>query len=251
MEDKMKVNEMKRVFYIAAIVFIFGNSIALAEDEGPTVSADVGAFNKYIWRGYELNNDSIVIQPSVTLGYRGFSANAWANIDTGSDVDNAWNENDFTLSYDTAIGNVSLGGGYIYYNIVDADDTQEIYVSAGYDTLLAPTFTIYRDIDGFPGYYINFGLSRSINVTEEISLDLSGGLGYYISCNDEYMEADTDNRYKGLQDGLLTAGLTIPINEHLTISPNLSYSFALSDKAEDSLGVSSNIFGGVVLSFAF
>ena len=34
-----------------------------AEDEAkPSASADVGVFSQYIWRGYELSKDSIVIQ---------------------------------------------------------------------------------------------------------------------------------------------------------------------------------------------
>lgn len=248
----MKRGTVNKIFFISLMVFLMSSINALAEDEGPTLSADLGAFSKYIWRGFELNNDSIVIQPSATLGYKGFSLNGWANIDTDSDADNSWTETDFTLSYDIGIGPVSLGGGYIYYSLTDAADTQELYLSAGYDILLAPTLTIYRDIDAFPGYYINFGLSHSIGITEEISLDLSGGFGYYISYDDSVVEAGTDKRYNGPQDGLLSAGLTIPINEYLTVSPGVSYSFALSDKAEDSLGISeSNIYWGFILSFAF
>ena len=222
-----------------------------AEEEGVTASADIGVYSKYIWRGYKLNNDSIVIQPSATLSYKGFGVNGWANIDKNSDAERAWNEIDLTLSYDTGVGPVSLGGGYVYYNMKGADDTQELYVSAGYDTFLSPALTVYKDIDLLPGYYLNLGLSHSINVTENMSLDLSGGIGYYISCNDDMVEAGTNERYKGLQDGLISAGLTMPVNDYLTISPSVSYSFALSDKAEDFLGTSSNFYGGVVFSFAF
>ena len=242
---------MNKIFLITALVLVFGTLNAWAEEEGPTASTDVGVFTKYIWRGYKLNNDSIVIQPSLTLGYKGISLNGWANIDTDSNAKNAWNENDMTLSYGTNIGPVSLGGGYIYYNLKGADDTQEVYVTVGYDKFLSPTLTIYRDIDSLPGYYFNFGLSHSINVTEEISLDLSGGLGYYISCNESIVEIGTNKKYNGPQDGLLSAKLTIPFNKHITVSPSISYSFALSDKAEDMLGISDNMFGGVVFSFAF
>lgn len=245
----------KKIAYIAltGLVLVFSAGIfdARAEDKGLETSADVGVFTKYIWRGYELSNDSVVVQPSATLGYKGFALNAWANIDTDSDAEREWNETDLTLSYDTSLGPVSLGGGYIYYNMKGADDTQEIYVSAGYETFLSPTFTIYRDIDLLPGYYMNLGLSHSLNLTENISLDLSGGFGYYISSNDSMVEYGTDKRYRGLQDGLVSAGLTIPVNEFLTAAPALSYSFPLSDKAEKFIGTSGNLFVGVVLSFSF
>jgi len=42
------------------------------EEERPNLSADVVFLSKYIWRGYELSRNSLVIQPSVTAGYKGF-----------------------------------------------------------------------------------------------------------------------------------------------------------------------------------
>jgi hypothetical protein len=54
---------------------------APAEDK-PTGSLAVSALSKYVWRGYENTKDSIVVQPSMTVGYKGFSANVWGNLDT-------------------------------------------------------------------------------------------------------------------------------------------------------------------------
>ena len=45
-----------------------------AGDAKVTGSASVGIFNKYIFRGYELSSHSFVIQPSVSVSYKGFSA---------------------------------------------------------------------------------------------------------------------------------------------------------------------------------
>jgi hypothetical protein len=250
----MKDGLFNKLILISMLVFLSATFNAWAEEEGPAVSADAGVFSKYIWRGYELNHDSIVIQPSITISDKGFGVNGWANIDTDPEGDNAWNETDLTLSYETGIGPVTLGGGYIYYNVKAADDTQELYIKAGYDTFLSPALTVYRDIDLTPGYYFNLGLSHSINVTEDISLDLSGGIGYYISCDKNIIEAGTNKKYNGFQDGLLSAGLTIPLNKQMTLSPSVSYSFALSDKAKALLGMldkSSNTFGGIVFSYVF
>ena len=225
-----------------------------AEEEGNggfTASADIGAFSKYIWRGYELNHDGIVIQPSFTFGYKGFSINEWANIDTSPNAGKSWNETDTTISYETGAGPVTMDGGYIYYNLRDSDDTKEIYLSAGYDTFLSPKVTVYKDIDASPGYYFNLGLSHSIKILQDISLDLSGGLGYYISRDKNIVEAGTNKKYHGLQDGLVSVGSTIPFNTHITISPGISYSFPLSNKAKALLGNSGNVFGGVVLTYSF
>jgi len=55
-----------------------GTTVAVAdqeEEERPTLTADVAFMSQYIWRGYELSKDSLVIQPSVTAAYKGFSLN--------------------------------------------------------------------------------------------------------------------------------------------------------------------------------
>lgn len=248
----MKHRILNKLIFITVLILLSTAVNAWAEDEGGglTVSADAGIFSKYIWRGYDLS-DNIVVQPSLTLDYKGFSLNAWANVDTNPDADRKWNETDWTLSYETAAGPLSLGAGYIYYDLRGAEDTKEIYIKAGYDTLLFPTLTIYKDIDLTPGYYFNLGLSHSVKVTEDISMDFSGGLGYYISHNDNIIEAATQKRYKGFQDGLISAAMSIPINKSLTVSPGISYSFALSRKARELLGASSNTFGGITLTYSF
>ncbi len=38
--------------------------------------------NRYIFRGAELSTKSLVLQPSVTVNYKGFSINYWGNLDT-------------------------------------------------------------------------------------------------------------------------------------------------------------------------
>src|SRR5512137_2166338 len=53
-----------------------------AEQEKPTADFTVSALSAYIWRGQQQTKDSMVIQPSMTLGYKGFTANHWGNLDT-------------------------------------------------------------------------------------------------------------------------------------------------------------------------
>jgi hypothetical protein len=242
----MKHGISKITLFISILIITLSPFSAWAEDEAPTASGDISILSKYVWRGYELSDDSIVIQPSATVGYKGFSFNLWGNLDTDYvATDNSdFNETDLTLAYDTAVGPVGLGFGYIYYGL-EGDDTQELYVSAGYDTLLAPSLTVYKDIDQFPGIYVNFGLSHSIELSNGISLDLSGSLGYY----------DDDTGYSCMHDGLVSAGLTIPIYSYMTLSPSLSYSFSLSDEADGALanndGDTDFMYGGVTLSIAF
>lgn len=228
-------------------------STAMAEEEMPSADASVSFYSKYVWRGWELSDESIVIQPSLSVSYKGFGVNLWANMDTELyGTTNKWNETDLTLSYDGAVDKFGYGFGYIYYALDSANDTQEIYGTLSYDTLLAPSLTIYYDIDDFSGdMYLNLGIGHSFALSEAVSLDLGFSAGYAIPD-----DGDSD-----FQDGLLSAAVSIPVGKYVTISPELYYSFPLSDEAEDAFeafsdsmggsGDSSYFYGGVSVSFAF
>ncbi|NOY67981.1 MAG: hypothetical protein GXP53_00600 [Deltaproteobacteria bacterium] len=261
----MKRSMVKSIFLMVLAVFVFTAPICMAAEETePTASADISVLNKYIWRGYELSDSSIVIQPSVTVSYRNFSFNFWGNLDTDTDsgaaTTNRFNETDMTLSYDTSLSGVNIGFGYIYYalNSPGSFDSQEVYLSAGLDTLLSPTLTVYREIADSPATYINFGVSHAFKLPHEISLELAGSAGYYISNTNNLTEVnDPTEKYKAFHDGLVSATLTVPVDKYITISPMIAWSFLLSEKADHLLkstsfnNKSSFIFGGVTCSIAF
>ena len=50
---------------------------AAPAEEKPTLDFTTYGLTKYVWRGYENTKNSIVVQPSMTVGYAGFSANIW------------------------------------------------------------------------------------------------------------------------------------------------------------------------------
>ena len=246
----MNFNRTKKVILgitAASLLIAAGIPAAMAE-ETPSADASVSLYSKYVWRGFELSEDSIVIQPSLSVSYMGFGANLWANLDTdlvGSDT-NKWNETDLTLSYDGAHEKLGYGFGWIYYALDSANDTQEIYATLSYDVLLAPSLTLYYDIDDFSGdWYANFSIGHSFAVTESASLDLGLAVGY--SDNDTYNE---------FHDGLISASMSFPVGKYVSITPELYYSFALSDEAETAIesGPSADdsfVYGGVSVSFSF
>ncbi len=240
--------------------FTMFSGMASAEEEKPTANLTVGALSQYIWRGFELSKDSIVIQPSMTVAYKGFSANLWGNLDTDpymDDQDN-WNETDMTLAYAWDIDPVAFSVGYIYYAL-EADDTQEFYVSAGLKSILKPTLTIYRDVDSYEGWYVTLGISHSIPVHNDITLDMGAQVSYLSSDSGDNAITDEDGEsYDDFHDGVLSVGLTIPLCSYATINPKLMYTFALSDDAEYVMrGASMNgddddfFYGGVSVTMTF
>jgi hypothetical protein len=222
----------------------------LAEEEKPEADFTLGAYSQYVWRGFAFSDSSLVLQPSLTVAHKGFGVNLWGNLDTdetGLDTNN-WNETDMTVSYDGAAGMVGYGIGWIYYNIDGIEDTQELYASVSVDTILAPTLTYYADIANLPGSsYATLGISHSISFTESMALDLGAQVGYL----------DDGADYSELHDGLLSASMSFGIGEYASVTPELYYSFALSDDAETAIAAVSydeddnHFYGGISASFAF
>ena len=263
----MKKTLVKIAVLVSFLMLICCSTNVFAQEEKPEASADIGVFSKYVWRGYEFSDESAVIQPSITVTYKSFSFNLWGNLDTDEDLDTRhesnFNETDMTLSYAKSFGLIGLDVGYIYYALDGIDDSKEIYLSMGLDTLLAPTLTVYREIAHMPSWYFSFGISHSIDITDGITLDMAGSVGYYYSDDDDFTEFDsnlnpTNEKYENFHDGLISVGLTIPLDKYFTLSPMIAYSFPLTDDSDDHISGSSAfgndsdfVFCGVTLSMAF
>ena len=221
--------------------------LAMAEEDKPTANLAVSALSKYVWRGFELSQDSLVLQPSATVAYKGFSANFWGNEDTNVYVQSAegagsnnWTETDLTLAYDWTIGPVGLTAGYIYYSLTPFD-SQEVFARTAWRTLLTPTLTVYRDCDHYAGWYVTLGVSHTVPFTEKIGLSFGAQVGY-LAADDASSYAKVNSpteAYTGFHDGLLSASIAIPVNQHITVTPVLNYSFPLTSNARDLIEVNS------------
>jgi hypothetical protein len=253
-------------------------SPAPAEEEKPTGELSVSGLTAYIWRGYENTRNSVVIQPSLTVGYKGFSANIWGNLDTQpysqTNVTNssAWTETDYTLSYTKTIGIVNAGVGYIYYGLGAANagaakpvDSQEVYVTAGLNTLLSPTLTAYKEIDHYHQYYFLLGVSHTVEFNKTVSLKVGASASYLLS---DYADATqynikaTNDKFSNFHDGVVTVSLPINLVKYITVAPTVSYSFPLSGDANNEIKArgkkanpadndSSFVYGGLTFDISF
>ncbi|KPK25614.1 MAG: hypothetical protein AMK69_13845 [Nitrospira bacterium SG8_3] len=265
----MKRNLKKDIAALLVATFAIatcGLMPAHGDETRPSADFSVSALSAYIWRGQELSRDSIVVQPSMTVSYGGFSANLWANLDTEpytssdeEDDSSNWNETDLTLSYGRQFGPVGAELGYIYYALDGLDDSQEFFLSLGLDTLLAPTLTVYKEFDHYPHWYILFGISHAFEMTDTVSLELSGSASYLASDDeDAYPEINTGDEFSDFHDGTIAATLPISVSEYVTVTPTIAYTFALSGDGSDQMEWFSQkgdddgfVYGGVTLSFAF
>jgi len=255
------------------------------KQEEAKVTGEIAAsvLSAYIWRGQELSRHSVVIQPSATVNYRGFTANVWGNLDTDpysvTDGENSSNytETDVTLSYTHKFGIVSAGAGYIYYGLAAATpggqdllDSQEIFVSLGLDTILAPTLTVYKEVDHYHQWYATLGISHTFALHEKVGLKLAAQASY-LKSDDEttYAKYDsnflaTTDKFNNFHDGVVSLSLPVAVTGNLTITPTVSYVFPLSDDAKYEMRArglqgaanpsdrdSYYVYGGVTLSLTF
>ncbi len=248
-----------RILILAIIAFGFSLIPLKAQAVDTSASFGVDYMSQYVWRGTQLSDDSFVLQPSVEGTYGPITVNLWANYDTETQINT---ETDLTVSYSRAIDKVSIDVGYIYYSLAGAgiDDTQEIYISVGYDTFLSPNVTIYTDIEQDTGG--TFAVA-SIGHDLEVADGIVVSLGASASANFENEFAlgtdSTGNAFTALYNGEVSASVpfALPFDENIVVTPMVAYSFALSDDAEDALkaidadGDSSVIYGGIGISVGF
>ena len=275
-------------FLFVLILILTGIFTAMADEDKPTGDLSLSVLSQYIWRGYENTRNSIVIQPSLTVGYKDFSANVWGNVDTHpysqTDTTNSstGTEMDLTLTYNKTFGIVNAGVGYIYYSLgatnagaVKPLDAEEIFVTAGLNTLLTPTLTVYKEVDHYHEYYFLLGVSHSLELSKIVSLKLGASSSYLLS---EYADATlyninssyggyprfngnyqaTDDKFSNFHDGLITASLPISLVKYITVSPTVSYSFPLSNDADNEMrarGRGDNhsyyVYGGLTCDLSF
>ena len=261
------MNTQTKLCAVLMVFFMVLSSVPFAdaeEEEADTPSANlnVSFFSQYVWRGYELSKDSLVIFPSLTVGYKGFDLNVWVDFDThykGTGTHELL-ETDWVLTYSNNWEILSFTFGWIDYD-VDASglvaagrgntpvatglDAQEVFLSLGVDIPLSPTLGVYREIQNGPAWYFKFDLSHSFEFENGWSLDLGAWVGY----NDNET-AD----YRSWHDGTVWAGLNIPLNEYFTVTPAVNYTFPLSKGADTLLQATSfdgkdsqHVYGGIIV----
>ena len=126
---------MKRIILFALSV-AFGICTYAQDKVETTVSADF--VNQYIWRGQDLG--STAVQPTLGIGYKGFSLSAWGSYGLTNSDDTK--EFDLTLSY--AAGGFNIGITDYWFNdgldpenryfMYDAHGTNHVFeANIGYD----------------------------------------------------------------------------------------------------------------------
>ncbi|WP_374575503.1 TorF family putative porin [Phenylobacterium sp.] len=165
----------------AAATFAMGG-VALAQDEGPSVSFNVGVNSDYVFRGVSQTDENPEIYGGADLTSGIFYAGVWAsNVDFGDSTDA---EIDGYFGVTPTAGPVSLDFGAIYYGYVNAPSHSDYgywefkaagSVPAGPASVGAAVY-YSPDFFGGTGEALYYEINGSVPLADKFSL--SAALGH-------------------------------------------------------------------------
>ncbi len=259
---RLAVERMTKIRNLVLTFFVAG-SFALGQDQAqekePTFSYsfETTLVSKFMWRGQRLT-DGWNLQPSGTLGIKGFSVNLWSKLDLqavsegdkyflrgnpdapvgggNNGLRGKFGEVDLTFSYAKELGDVSLEAGTITYilpyNLESCPSTTEIFGAFSLNSVpLAPAARLSIDVDesrerGKTGVYLELGASHSVPLAggRVKSIDFSGTLGI---ANSGFAGYCYEFDEAGFHDVGLSASLPLEIGRGWSSTLFLGYSSLL------------------------
>lgn len=243
---------------IRLIALIFFASFLISDAFSQTLdspqiegSASLAVGSNYVWRGQKLSPGTVT-QPTVGVAYQGFNVNLWSNF---SNDDSETTETDFTASYTFGSGILAFDIGYINYAFDGFKDTQEFYGGVTVDAFLSPSATFYYDFDEGEGAYLTAGLGHSLALSETVGLDI--GLSASANFGNAIMGVAADgDTFSGLYAGEISAALSFPLFDAISLAPFAAFSTPLSDDAKAAIqavsfdGDSDLFYGGLAISLS-
>lgn len=258
----MRTNLKGMGMMVVCFGMLFGASAcAFAQDE-PALTFDLDAtyVSHYIWRGYDVFDDTASFQPSLNanLWDSGFSLNIWQALACGSGYRNL-EELDYTVAYGNTFCagefyEFDFGANYIYYDFYDnpsADvDTEETGAGIAFthllpigDSYIIPSYYVGKlwPVDGaddVAGIYHSLGLAYDWIIPDT---DYALSFTWDINYNDGMFNADHD--WSHTTFGLSTSVDVGPV----TVTPFVNYQISM----EDTVNNEDELYGGLSVSTSF
>ena len=217
------INMKKIVLFAMGLV---ASATALAQDKiEATIEADF--VSKYIWRGQDCGD--ISIQPTLGIGYKGWSLSAWGSVGFKSED---LKEFDLTASYST--GGLTVGvtdywfnspeERYFYYNAHSTSHVFEAFAVYDFGLLSAAWYTNFAGNDG-----LNKSGKRAYSSYFEVdapfrlaTCEWTGTLGVVPYATDFYDTsgfAVTNVALKATKDIKITDSFSVPLFAQVVANP--------------------------------
>lgn len=184
----------------------------------PDVDVTVDVYSKYIWRGFNLGDDT-VLQPSLGIAGEHLSLTVFGNYDTGAGDE--WTELDYTLEYGFLVGENEGVVGWTYYTFPnlpdgDGDSSQEVYAGLTWPGRVPLSLTVYYDYDEGDGIYAEVGTEVPVQMG-----DGEGALSLALGYNRHQWRSES-----GLSHVLVTLSREFSVGR-VSLTPVLGFSAAL------------------------
>ena len=247
----MKSKIFKGYCLAAVLVAAFAGTLMAQDEAGFSATASVDYFNKYIWRGQNLNDES-VLQFNASGSAWGFTGAIWSNIpltDAQGTTIGEFNEIDYSLDFSRVLPNsndrvgYSLGvNHYTFPGSIDNNGslsvTTEIYGGLNFNVPLSPSITWNRDVDAIDGSYIEFKVGHTFEKigswsdASHANLELSVSLGLGGSAyNAGYFGCDTTK----FNDLTLSVGVPFNLKYGMSIKPSFNVSTMLDGDIRNAI----------------
>lgn len=247
---------------VGILLLVFAVTPALGQqpvddsaNAGPAFSVEADLNRAFIWRGIQLYR-GLMLQPSATAAWRGFSLTAWANViadDRDGLAEAGLNEVDFILAYAAELGRVALEPsftGYIFPRDQDSiPNTGELALNLscplGPVSLVSDHIVDVAEYRG--GYFGDIGICYEAELSPRLS---AASYGYLRFASRKFNES-----YPGLSKATLSLadfgiGLTYSFSRGLAITPHMEANYIIDSELRDYL-VKNPVNFGLKLGFEF
>ncbi len=244
-------------------MLVLAGSAVAQEEKTFNAGVSISYANKYIWRGQNIN-DTSVIQPNVSGSAYGFTGSVWGNIDATGKSQTAPNnagdfsEIDYTLDYSAKAPvapklGYSLGIIHYLFPNTSLKSTTEIYGALSLAVPLSPKIAWYRDVNAVDGSYLQLTAGHTFEKIGKwaedyyVGLSLTGSLGWAGSgYNKGYFGVEKTK----FNDFTFSAGVPITLKS-FSVTPSFNTSTMLDGQIGDAAFQRSNFWFGLGFSKSF
>ena len=239
---------MKKLYFFIFLSLFFssaGSGAGLLEGKDISFTESYNFYTSYVWRGVLLDADP-VMQPSVSVNARNFTATFWSSWDMSNTDQLQSDEKDVSLDYTYNFSYFSASLGNIYYDFSGKKtSSSEYYLGLQSDSLpFTPTLMYYVDYTTRKGSYLSLDLLKTYPVDNKGLIKFS--LGVHLGYDDKIL-------IKGQgEDFSLTGDLGLKLTEKLGLSFVAAHSIPFSDLANSEDGnQKSEFYAGIRLGADF
>lgn len=196
---------LRKTFLLATALSALSAAPALAQDEGPTISFNLGAATDYVFRGVSNTDENPQVFGGADVTNGMFYAGVWvSNVDFNDSTDA---EYDLYVGITPTLGAVSLDLGVLYYGYIDAPSGSDLdyvelqakaTVPVGPMTLGAGLYyspDSYAHVDTAMYYEVNadYAFNDRVSFSAALGRQTFDGAGDYTTWNAGIGYALTDN----------------------------------------------------------